>query len=884
MIKILLCSALLFAATAAQAVPITVNPGLFGGEWRVDTGVFQNGAATVDVGVGNHHMLIGGTSNNNIFFSVSADGTVTSQNTVAAAGGLGVLTFNTVPVQVNPAAYLGAWRINRVTWNSATNTFREVEGVQTLNLIPTLSYRIQIAANGNAIFDFDLASDGAVNSNNPTAATGGQGTLTFKNVSINVDTGLYSGTWGLSSVFTRYFHGGTYYGGGATYVGITSAGPVDIVVVPGMDYSLRVSMASDANSVLTLSVDANGNVASSRLTSVTTSGSQVSFITTPVVVNPQQYQGFWHIYHAANKLSGQQTVNLVADTPYWMRPNDIPNPNAGGSISIIVDTAGNVTSAWPASVVASGNILTFNNIAVNIDPGAYTGAWTLGAASGWGSKNGPLTLVLIPNWRYNIRLAGQTRPFDSYFTLDAVGNVTSVLPGSYSGDGTTNTLTFVTMPIVLDTGTYSGYLSFNEVYNVPGGPVTLAVVPGLHYRLFVNGGYNAPDFSIDTPCTVTGFPQVLTRSADTTTFDASGWSWSCPVVAVNNPPIADAGTGQNIYLGQIAYLNGAASSDPDADAITSYTWAFDSAPVGSAFAAPGITLTGVAPSFTPDLIGDYMLSLVVNDGALNSAAATVLITATQNLAPIATAISDVVTGDIPVAVSFDASASYDPEGGIVSYSWNFADPTTGVNNVSTLPNPIHTFNSVGTYIVLVDVIDDFGNVTQASVSIVVTDPVVVTPAPVTDPGAGTGAGNGLELMIHEAKVDYGKEGKVKGKVSVKAGFINANTPTADDRVSVSLDGVVLLDIPFSEFKAEDNGPGEFEYKGKKLKAKIDFNKSTIKVKRHKMVLSAIDNSDGVDVKISIGSLGGFENVVMKAKHGDEGERKLSYKNKQYDDD
>jgi len=40
----------------------------------------------------------------------------------------------------------------------------------------------------------------------------------------------------------------------------------------------------------------------------------------------------------------------------------------------------------------------------------------------------------------------------------------------------------------------------------------------------------------------------------------------------------------------------------------------------------------------------------------------------------------------------------------------------------------------------------------------------------------------------------------------------------------------------------------------KREAKIDFSKSTIKVKRHKMILSGIDNSDGVDVEASISSL------------------------------
>ena len=34
---------------------------------------------------------------------------------------------------------------------------------------------------------------------------------------------------------------------------------------------------------------------------------------------------------------------------------------------------------------------------------------------------------------------------------------------------------------------------------------------------------------------------------------------------------------------------------------------------------------------------------------------------------------------------------------IIGYNWNFGDPTTGANNVSTLANPAHTFSATGTY-------------------------------------------------------------------------------------------------------------------------------------------------------------------------------------------
>jgi hypothetical protein len=74
--------------------------------------------------------------------------------------------------------------------------------------------------------------------------------------------------------------------------------------------------------------------------------------------------------------------------------------------------------------------------------------------------------------------------------------------------------------------------------------------------------------------------------------------------------VADAGSDQSVFTGSVATLTGAASSDPDGDALT-YQWSFTSVPAGS-----GATLSGassVAPNFRPDVVGAYVLSLTVTD-------------------------------------------------------------------------------------------------------------------------------------------------------------------------------------------------------------------------------------------------------------------------------
>jgi beta-glucanase (GH16 family) len=84
---------------------------------------------------------------------------------------------------------------------------------------------------------------------------------------------------------------------------------------------------------------------------------------------------------------------------------------------------------------------------------------------------------------------------------------------------------------------------------------------------------------------------------------------------INIAPFASAGVAQTVVQGTSVNLGGSASSDANGDAIT-YQWRFVSKPVGSSAALSGANT--VSPTFVPDVAGDYLLGLVVNDGALSS--------------------------------------------------------------------------------------------------------------------------------------------------------------------------------------------------------------------------------------------------------------------------
>jgi len=125
----------------------------------------------------------------------------------------------------------------------------------------------------------------------------------------------------------------------------------------------------------------------------------------------------------------------------------------------------------------------------------------------------------------------------------------------------------------------------------------------------------------------------------------------------NIAPIANAGSDQSVNLGSTVTIDGSNSSDADGDSL-SYTWSIVSAPVNSQ--ASLIDSANVLATFSPDIPGQYVISLVVSDGAASSLADEVVITL-ENLVPIAHAgVDQTVVRNTTIIL--DGGASSDPEG------------------------------------------------------------------------------------------------------------------------------------------------------------------------------------------------------------------------------
>lgn len=160
----------------------------------------------------------------------------------------------------------------------------------------------------------------------------------------------------------------------------------------------------------------------------------------------------------------------------------------------------------------------------------------------------------------------------------------------------------------------------------------------------------------------------------------------------NLPPVADAGPAQTVNEGQLTYLDGNGSNDPD-DGIASYAW--------TQTAGPSVVLSdpGTAqPSFTAPYVDAQGVSLsfkltVTDLGGLKAEDTTIVNISWQNQAPVADAGSDQETQPTQLT-ALSGLGSHDPDDGISTYQWRqTSGPPVTINNATSAQA---TFEAPGT--------------------------------------------------------------------------------------------------------------------------------------------------------------------------------------------
>ena len=195
----------------------------------------------------------------------------------------------------------------------------------------------------------------------------------------------------------------------------------------------------------------------------------------------------------------------------------------------------------------------------------------------------------------------------------------------------------------------------------------------------------------------------------------------------NSKPVADAGPDQTVFVNQTVTLDGRKSKDVDGDALT-FAWSFATKPEGSV-----ATLSGSAaqqPAFKVDKPGTYVVQLIVNDGKVDSAPATVTIS-TLNSKPVANAGPD-QTVPVNTLVHLDARASSDADGNNLTYAWSFTTKppaSTAVLSNTTATEPTFTADVAGAYVVELIVYDGKEYSAPDTVTITVEPAVIVNTPP-----------------------------------------------------------------------------------------------------------------------------------------------------------
>lgn len=230
------------------------------------------------------------------------------------------------------------------------------------------------------------------------------------------------------------------------------------------------------------------------------------------------------------------------------------------------------------------------------------------------------------------------------------------------------------------------------------------------------------------------------------TVDSVADSVTIIATTVNAAPVANAGVDQNVETFAIVTLDGSASLDANPADVLTYFWSITSQPSGGIAILSDATV--VDPNFDADVDGSYVVQLIVNDGTVDSSAATVTITATTaNAAPVANA-GDDQNVKTSLTVTLDGSASSDANtGDVLTYLWSITSAplnSTVTLSDATVVDPTFDVDLAGSYVVQLIVNDGTVN----SVADTVTITVTTNTSPVADAGIGQFVEPGIAITLN----------------------------------------------------------------------------------------------------------------------------------------
>ncbi len=164
---------------------------------------------------------------------------------------------------------------------------------------------------------------------------------------------------------------------------------------------------------------------------------------------------------------------------------------------------------------------------------------------------------------------------------------------------------------------------------------------------------------------------------------------SIDIIAHTGEPFASFEVSSNSGMRPVTVAFDASASEDFDGQIVSYTWEFGDGAVDS----------GVNVTHEYENGGDFAAKLTVTDNEGKTGTATEIIEVFQP--PVAIFTADPKVGVPPLEVSFDASDSYDEDGTIKTYKWDYGDGVTALSK-----KEVHTFSTPGIFTVVLQVVDN----------------------------------------------------------------------------------------------------------------------------------------------------------------------------------
>ncbi len=265
-----------------------------------------------------------------------------------------------------------------------------------------------------------------------------------------------------------------------------------------------------------------------------------------------------------------------------------------------------------------------------------------------------------------------------------------------------------------------------------------------------------------------------------TVTDDSGESASCTSpVSINCAPVCPLAppVAITVLVGETVQLDDTGATDKDG-VIVRWDWDF-----GDGTTAPN---AGSAVSHVYAQPGSFTVTVTVtdDDGARSTCTVALVDVVTPNQSPVCDA-----NGPYPCnlgdSITFDGTGSFDPDGMIVRYDWDFGD---GSSALAAGPTPTHVYAAPGDYVVTLSVTDDDGATSVCSPAA-----VTINAEPVCDAG-GPYSGNLGDSILFDGTGSFDPVGTVvrydwdfgDGVMAIDAGPTPVHTYAAAGAYTVTL--------------------------------------------------------------------------------------------------